>query len=165
MSRKTAPFSVEQASDSSGLLLWQVTALWQRRIASALRPHGLTQVQYALLASLLWMSRTQRTITQAMMARHAKLDMMMTSQVLRTLEARGLLERRPHPTDTRAKVLSLTKEGRKLAWQAVPVVEGVDREFFGALGAQLDRFNRSLLSLIAFSNQDDTMPRNFDNTK
>ena len=154
MSRKTAPFSVEEASESSGFLLWQVTALWQRRIAWALRSIGLTQVQYALLASLLWMSRTQRTITQAMLARHTKLDMMMTSQVLRTLESRGLLERNPHPTDTRAKVLGLTKEGRKLARQAVPVVEGVDREFFGALGAQLNRFNRSLLSLIASSTQE-----------
>src|SRR2546428_5326331 len=154
MNRKTAPFSVEQASESSGFLLWQVTALWQRRIAWALRSLGLTQVQYALLASLLWMSRTQRTITQAMLARHTKLDMMMTSQVLRTLETRGLLQRNPHPTDTRAKVLRLTKEGRKLAWQAVPVVEGVDREFFGALGAQLDRFNRSLLSLIGSSTQE-----------
>ncbi len=154
MNRKTAPFSVENASQSSGFLLWQVTALWQRRIAWALRSIGLTQVQYALLASLLWMSRTQRTITQAMLARHTKLDMMMTSQVLRTLESRGLLERNPHPTDTRAKVLGLTKEGRKLAWQAVPVVEGVDREFFGALDAQLDRFNRSLLSLIASSTQE-----------
>ena len=154
MSRKTAPFSVEEASESSGFLLWQVTALWQRRIAWALRSIGLTQVQYALLASLLWMSRTQRTITQAMLARHTKLDMMMTSQVLRTLESRGLLERNPHPTDTRAKVLGLTKEGRKLAWQAVPLVEGVDREFFGALGAQLNRFNRSLLSLIASSTQE-----------
>jgi DNA-binding MarR family transcriptional regulator len=155
MNRKTAPFSVEQASDSSGFLLWQVMALWQRRIARALRPLGLTQVQYALLASLLWMSRTQRAITQAMLARHTQLDMMMTSQVLRALEARGLLERNPHPTDTRAKVLGLTKQGRKLAWEAVPVVEGVDREFFGALGAQLDRFNRSLLSLIASSSQGD----------
>jgi len=154
MNRKTAPFSVENASQSSGFLLWQVTALWQRRIAWALRSIGLTQVQYALLASLLWMSRTQRTITQAMLARHTKLDMMMTSQVLRTLESRGLLERNPHPTDTRAKVLGLTKEGRKLARRAVPVVEGVDREFFGALDAQLDRFNRSLLSLIASSTQE-----------
>jgi len=154
MNRKTAPFYVEQASERSGFLLWQVTALWQRRVARALRSFGLTQVQYALLASLLWMSRTQRTITQAMLARHTKLDMMMTSQVLRALETRGLLERNPHPTDTRAKVLRLTKEGRKLAWQAVPVVEGVDREFFGALGAQLDRFNRSLLSLIGSSTQE-----------
>jgi DNA-binding MarR family transcriptional regulator len=154
MNRKAAPFSVEQASESSGFLLWQVTALWQRRIAWALRSLGLTQVQYALLASLLWMSRTQRTITQAMLARHTKLDMMMTSQVLRTLETRGLLERKPHPTDTRAKVLGLTKAGRRLAWQAVPVVEGVDREFFGALGAQLDRFNRSLFFLIESSTQE-----------
>ena len=40
---------------------------------------------------------------------------MVTSQVLRTLEMRGLLKRNPHPTDARAKVLSLTNDERKLA--------------------------------------------------
>jgi DNA-binding MarR family transcriptional regulator len=153
MSRK-APFSVEEASDSSGFLLWQLTALWQRRIAAALRPHGLTQVQYALLASLLWLSRREKGITQARLARHAKLDTMMTSQVLRALESRGFVERKAHPTDTRAKVLALTAAGRALAWKAVPAVEGADRKFFGAPGVDLARFNKSLLSLIASSAQE-----------
>lgn len=143
-----APFAVEQATDSSGFLLWQVTALWQRRIAAALRPYGLTQVQHALLASLLWMSRTPHATTQAKLARHAKLDVMMTSQVLRTLEGRGLVERDAHPRDARAKVLRLTKAGRTLAWKAVPVVDSADREFFSVLGDRIDRFNRSLVSLI-----------------
>jgi DNA-binding MarR family transcriptional regulator len=100
------------------------------------------------------MSRTQRTITQTMLARHARLDLMMTSQVLRTLEGRGLLTRNPHPSDTRAKVLSLTNRGRALAWRAVPAVEAADREFFDALGGQLDRFNRALVTLIASSRQE-----------
>ena len=47
------PFSVQEADESTGFLLWQVTMLWQRRIAAVLRPQGLTQVQFALLASLL----------------------------------------------------------------------------------------------------------------
>jgi DNA-binding MarR family transcriptional regulator len=149
MHRPQAPFSVARASDSSGFLLWQVTALWQRRITMALRPYGLTQVQYALLASLLWMSRTNRAITQAMLARHAKLDVMMTSQVLRALEGRGLIERGAHPRDTRAKALRLTKAGRTLVWKTVPMVEDADREFFSALGDGVARFNRSLHSLIA----------------
>jgi DNA-binding MarR family transcriptional regulator len=143
-----APFAEKEANDSTGFLLWQVTALWQRRIATALRPHGLTQVQFALLAGLLWLSQKERLITQAMLARHAKVDMMMTSQVLRTLESKGLIERRPHPHDARANILLLTKRGRACAWKAVPEVEQADELFFGELGARRNAFNGALRSLI-----------------
>ncbi|MGI8498865.1 MAG: MarR family winged helix-turn-helix transcriptional regulator [Gemmatimonadaceae bacterium] len=148
MNRNTAPFAVEEANDSSGFLIWQVTMIWQRRIAAVLRPFELTQVQFTLLASLLWLSRRERPITQAMLARHAKLDMMMTSQVLRALERHGLLERHPHPTDTRARALTLTRRGRALTRRAVPEVESADRSFFSALGRGLERFNDALIALI-----------------
>ncbi|MBA3656075.1 MAG: MarR family transcriptional regulator [Gemmatimonadaceae bacterium] len=122
--------------------------LWQRRIAAALRSLELTQVQYALLASLLWLSRKERSVSQTMLARHAKLDMMMTSQVLRAMEANGLLSRKPHPTDTRAKALTLTRRGRALALRAVPAVENADRTFFSGLEGRIEEFNMSLLTLI-----------------
>jgi DNA-binding MarR family transcriptional regulator len=148
MGKSTSPFSVEEANDSSGFLLWQVTALWQRQVAEALRPLELTQVQYALLASLLWLSRKEPEVTQSRLAAHAKLDVMMTSQVLRALEARGLLERRPHPTDTRARSLRLTAAGRALTTRAVPAVETADAAFFEPLGPARATLNRNLLALI-----------------
>ena len=143
------PFAEKEAEDSTGLLLWQLTALWQRAINAALKPYELTQVQFVLLASLLWLSSKEKCITQVMLARHAKLDVMMTSQVLRTLESRDLVVRNPHPTDTRAKMLKLTLAGKKLAMSAVPAVEQVDQKFFGALGKQRSNFNSELRSLIA----------------
>jgi len=143
-----APFSVKKANDSTGFLLWQVTALWQRKIAATLRPLDLTQVQFALLASLLWWSNKKTLLTQSMLAEHTKLDTMMTSQVLRTLEKKGLIERRPHPTDTRAKILSLTKKGRDRAFRAVPAVEKADADFFNATASNILQFNESLRSLI-----------------
>lgn len=143
-----APFSVKEANDSTGFLLWQVTALWQRKIAATLRPYGLTQVQFALLASLLWLSNKKTLITQTMLAQHTKLDGMMTSQVLRALEKKGFIERQPHPSDTRAKILSLTALGRKRIWAAVPAVEAADTEFFSAMSVKLKHFNASLRALI-----------------
>ena len=148
MAKSSLPFSVTEANDSSGFLLFQVTALWQRRVAQALRPLELTQVQYALLASLLWLSRKSEDVTQSRLAAHAKLDVMMTSQVLRALEGRGLLERRPHPSDTRAKALRLTAAGRALTTRAVPAVENADAQFFAALGTARAGLNRNLLALI-----------------
>ena len=145
------PFAEKEAHDSTGLLLWQLTTLWQRAITAALKPYGITQVQFVLLASLLWLSSKERHITQVMLAKHTKLDVMMTSQVLRTLESRGLITRNAHPTDTRAKMLKLTPAGKQLAMRTVPAVEGADNNFFAGLGKQRKNFNGELRRLIATS--------------
>jgi DNA-binding MarR family transcriptional regulator len=143
------PFPGEDAKESTGFLLWQVTAVWQRQVSAALRPHELTQVQFALLASLLWLSGLQEWVTQANLARHAKLDEMMTSQVLRSLQKRGLVERHAHPHDSRAKHLELTADGRTKVFAALPDVGRVDSHFFSALGVRRKNFNQALHSLIA----------------
>ena len=124
----------EQADDSPGFLLWQLTNLWQQHIRSALVPLGITHVQFVLLASVAWLENSEQVVSQASLARHAHTDIMMTSQVVRTLEAKGLFTRTMHPTDMRAKVVSLTTAGRNVAQQAMAVVESVDAQFFQELG-------------------------------
>lgn len=138
----------QDAKESTGFLLWQVTSIWQRNVAAVLRGHEFTQVQFALLASLLFLAEREEWVTQAMLARHAKLDEMMTSQVLRSLEARGMVERHPHPHDTRAKHLILTEQGRSKTSAAIPDVERVDVEYFSVLAEGVPGFNQSLHCLI-----------------
>ena len=138
----------ESAEESPGLLLWQVTNRWQAAQRAALKPHGLTHVQFVLLASLTWLEGTAgEPVTQRALADHAVTDPMMTSQVLRVLEERGLLVRRPHPRDARARALSATPEGRDLANRAVASVEACDEEFFAVLGEDLPWFAGSLRTL------------------
>jgi len=55
---------------------------------------------------------------------------MMTSQVLRILEARGLVTRIPDPHDSRARRIGVTPMGATLAQRAVSVVEAADDAFF-----------------------------------
>ncbi|MCC7117192.1 MAG: MarR family transcriptional regulator [Anaerolineales bacterium] len=141
-------FQADAAEDSPGFSLWQVSSLWQRKLNASLRPFELTHAQFVLLASLLWLADRARPVTQAELASYAKMDTMMASNVLRTLEGKGLLVRNPHPTDTRAKALALTAQGRKLAEQVVPVIEDIDQAFFMALGNAADQFNQYLLKLI-----------------
>lgn len=87
-----------------------------------------------LLASLWWLTNLGDTEpTQAHLADHARTDPMMTSQVLRKLEARGLLTRTQHPRDSRARVLHLTRAGTRLVARALADVEGADEEYFAAL--------------------------------
>jgi DNA-binding MarR family transcriptional regulator len=118
--------------ESPGFLLWHVTLRWQRDIAAALGPLDLTHVQFVLLASAWWLNRAGAAPNQLTLARHAGTDVKMTSQVLRKLEDKGLLERTVDPADTRARLLKVTGAGAALAERAVQVVEAADAAFFAA---------------------------------
>ncbi|MCX5207778.1 MarR family transcriptional regulator [Kitasatospora sp. NBC_00240] len=116
--------------DSPGFLLWHATLRWQRGIAAALAPLGLTHVQFVLLACAWWLNSQGEHPNQLTLARQAGTDVKMTSQVLRTLEQKGLVEREVDPADSRAKRLCVTALGAELAPRAIAAVEQVDAEFF-----------------------------------
>ncbi len=128
----------EGPKDSPGFLLWQVTTRWRRQIEAALATIGLTHPQFVLLASIGWLTRDQSWVTQVELARHCGTDITMTSQVLRALENKGLLERIQREGDERSKFSRLTAKGAKLVEQALPIVENVDRHFFAKLGRNVD---------------------------
>lgn len=144
----------EDADDSPGLLLWRVTHRWQAGMRAALKPYGLTHVQFVLLASLSWLD-ADGPVTQAALATHAATDVMMTSQVVRALAERELIRRDPHPGDRRAVALSVTPAGRALADRAVGAVEACDRAFFAALGEDAAVFGRALKRLAGATDHGD----------
>jgi DNA-binding MarR family transcriptional regulator len=146
----SSPESVHAAPEQSpGFLLWRTTLAWQRRIRAALAPHGLTHVQFVLLASLWWLEQQGDPPTQAALAGQAGVDSMMASQVVRKLEDRGLLDRRPDPGDRRARRLGLTVSGRALLAGALADVEATDAAYFAGLGARREGFVAALETLIA----------------
>jgi len=116
--------------ESPGFLLWHVTLRWQRDIAAALAPLELTHVQFVLLASTWWLNSHREHPNQLTLARQAGTDVKMTSQVLRKLEAKGLIRREVDTADTRARKLAVTDRGATLAKRAIAVVEAVDSTFF-----------------------------------
>ncbi|WP_285521508.1 MarR family winged helix-turn-helix transcriptional regulator [Streptomyces lavendulae] len=120
-------------ADSPGFLLWHATLRWQRDIAAALAPIGLTHVQFVLLACAWWLNGRGEHPNQRALARQAGTDVKMTSQVLRALEQKGLVEREVDPADTRAKRLRVTEAGAALAPRAIAAVEAADAEFFRAV--------------------------------
>lgn len=141
-------FSVKKAEDSSGFLLWQVTNLWQREIKKALEPFDLTHSQFVLMASIHWLTLHKQEVTQVLLSSHTKIDPMTTSTVLRTLQAKGLLQRQEHLTDTRAKTVVLTESGKKIIQPAIKAVETFDKIFFSTLGDKTQKFNEQLLTLL-----------------
>ena len=138
----------DSADESPGFLLWRVTNRWQAAQRKSLKPYGLTHVQFVLLASLFWI-QDKGPVTQRQLADHAATDPMMTSQVLRALEGRGLVKRSPFPGDGRAIALRVSAKGATLANRALGEVERCDREFFQRLAKDRSTLSRLLRELVA----------------
>lgn len=134
--------------ESPGFLLWRVTLAWQRAMRAALAPHDLTHVQFVLLASLWWLENHSGAPSQQRLAEHAGTDPMMTSQVLRKLADRALVSRSVDPADSRARLLSLTGEGKALVSKAMKDVEDADQAYFSGLGDEQQTFVRGLTRLL-----------------
>lgn len=87
-------------------------------------------MQFVLLACAWWLNAQGEHPNQLALARQAGTDVKMTSQVLRTLETKGLVAREVDPADTRAKRLRVTDAGAELAPRAIAAVERADALFF-----------------------------------
>jgi DNA-binding MarR family transcriptional regulator len=133
-------------SNDTGQLLWQAANRWQAAQRAALKPHGLTPVQFALLSALAELTESG-PVTQRALAGHVGADAMMTSQVVRTLEANGWVTREAHPADGRAWALRVTRAGSALARKAGAAAAASDAEFFEALGPRHSAFTRALRAL------------------
>lgn len=126
---KASRFAVPE--DSAGYLLWQVTHRWQRQVEAALAELDMTHLQFVLLVGIGWLTRDRTQLTQVQLAEFCQIDVMQVSQVVRKLETKRLVKRVAHPTDTRAKVVTLTRDGEMKLRQALPQVEQLDAHFFG----------------------------------
>ena len=127
---KDNTFSVQQAEDSSGFLLWQVTSLWQQKIKKALNDkYQLNISQFVIMTSIHWLTLHDDEVTQVSISHHTKIDSMNVSQILKSLQSKNYIVRKEHPTDTRAKVVFLSESGKQLIKQAIMDIDVVDKAF------------------------------------
>ena len=118
---------------TTGFLVWRLSMKWRVAVDRAVAPLGLTHAQFVLLAAAWWLNSRGEDPNQLSVARQAGTDVKMTSEVLRKLEAKGLLVRTVDVADTRARRIRVTERGGELALAAVTAVEGVDAAFFRAV--------------------------------
>lgn len=123
----------EDEEESPGFMLWRATVKWQRVMAATLAPLGLTHPQFVLLARAFWLAGREGVPTQARLAERSGVDVKTASDVIARLESRGLVERKPDPRDSRAKLVHVTPRGADLARMAFPAVECADEAFFAGV--------------------------------
>ena len=126
----------DMPEQSPGFLLWHVSTLWRSSIEEALKPLELTHPQFVILAALGWLTKDGDLATQSMIGTMAGLDPNTTSQIIRGLEAKGLVKRAQSLTDTRVKNSTLMPKGTKLLAIALPAVEAADTAFFKSVAGQ-----------------------------
>lgn len=141
-------FNFQNPQENSGYLLWQVSMLWQKKMNRALAALELTHTQFVILAALGWLTKDKEEVTQIDIANHSNTDRMMVSKIISNLQEKGIIQRQEHSTDTRAKTISLTTNGKKLLQKALKVVEDTDEHFFLPLSNKAETFNKSMLSLL-----------------
>src|SRR5690349_4777687 len=110
---KTAPlnFPYEIPDGSVGFLLWQSSMCWQRHINKALAANGLTYTQYVLLVIIGWLKQHGTKTYQHHIAKVSRIDRMMTSRVLASLERKKLVKRLKQSDDARTNIVELTEAG------------------------------------------------------
>jgi DNA-binding MarR family transcriptional regulator len=129
-----------RASESPGLLFWQVSVLWQRKIKDALRPYNITHTQFVILSVTHELNEQNSCVTQNDISDFSMIDVMTVSTTVRLLEKKDFIRRENHPTDTRAKRIINTNRGDELLKSVIPIVEAVDNDFFFKKSEQLDIF-------------------------
>ncbi|MCK9509026.1 MAG: MarR family transcriptional regulator [Pigmentiphaga sp.] len=90
-------------------LLYHAWFAMRNRVDEALKPYGLTSMQYTLLSTL----AARKNLSSAQLSRRFYITPQAMGQVLNQLEAAGWLTRTPDPENHRVLQVNLTKAGRE----------------------------------------------------
>lgn len=117
-----------------GFVLWRLVHRYQRAADRALLRVDLTHLQFMTLIMVAWLARPGKAVTQVEVARSGDIHPMQVSQVLKTLETKGMIARRRSATDVRAKHVEVTAAGITALRRALPPVIDVQERLFGEGG-------------------------------
>lgn len=116
-------------------LLWRITKLWQREFQKVLDGYNSSISQLELLACILHLNRDehQEEVTQIQLSQLTDIDPMTTSTILRNLEKKGLVIRKQAISDTRARSIHITEEGKELCCAALGRVEAIQSDLLSQI--------------------------------
>jgi MarR family transcriptional regulator, organic hydroperoxide resistance regulator len=137
------------ASPTTGYLVWHVAMSWRVATDRALSPLGLTNAQYAVLASLRGVSRAGTRPSQRELGEASGLEPMYVSKLVRSLESAGLLRRDRDPADPRVLRVALTARGEQVTEAAAGIAGGLLEELLAPLGGAGSPRSQELNQVLA----------------
>jgi DNA-binding MarR family transcriptional regulator len=127
--------------------LWHAALRWRAQVSESLAPIGLTHTQFFLLSAIHALGHEGTVATQRLAAERAGLDPVSTSQLMKSLQRSGLVERTDHPSDTRAWQLRLTRAGERQVLQGIRIIKEVNEGFFAPVKGELTQLGVALEKL------------------
>lgn len=121
---------IDKVHKAPGFLLWQIEMCWQRVINKTLLELDLTYTQFIVLSICGWLAKTDNKVYQHQVAKHSKIDRMMTSRILASLEKKEFINRIKIEGDARAKLVLLTPNGKKVLDLSLIAVSTMEAKFF-----------------------------------
>jgi DNA-binding MarR family transcriptional regulator len=115
---------------------------------TALRESGLSLSAYKLMRALEQSDQSMREVSDALLVSPRTVTDMSDS-----LEARGLVVRRPHPADRRVTLLHLTEEGQRQLTAAAALADRSYAAAISGVSAEEQRILRRLLDKVAPATQ------------
>jgi DNA-binding MarR family transcriptional regulator len=124
----------ESTSGGFGYALLHAAQTWRAEATAVLAPHGLTVPQFLVVMALFRQARHQwAALSQSEISSRLDMDANTTSQIVRGLERRGILERSARLGDARARDLSLTPTGLQLARTASADARRLNDTYFSVI--------------------------------
>ncbi|RYH09568.1 MarR family winged helix-turn-helix transcriptional regulator [Tropicimonas sp. IMCC6043] len=124
----TAPF----AQDSAGFLANHMARLFARALQTELKPLGLAPAQFMVLVEL-WETDGQ---TQAALSQRLAVEQATMANTLSRMERDGLVARRAHAEDARARLVWTTDRAQTLRAPALDAARRINREALAGLAPE-----------------------------
>lgn len=116
---------------SFGLLIYEISHQMRKRLEQRAKGLGLTRAQWQALAKL----KRHTELSQAQLADMLDLEPITISRLLDRMEEAGLISRRPHPTDRRIRLVSVTDTAKPILDEFRVLVDELHEEILGHLSA------------------------------
>ncbi len=123
-------------NELSWFLLYSSYFALKRATSSTLLPHDLIHVQFMLLMTLGFLKKDGADVSRNDLAKFLSFDVTITSQMLRTLERRGLLKHSQKEGKERSKFSELTDAGSAKIQGAAKDLLKTEESFLVSLGGK-----------------------------
>lgn len=122
-SSRLADFLPYQLSVTSNAVSVRIAQQYRERF-------GLKTMEWRVMAVL----GDNDGVTQRQISELTLMEKVPVNRACKALEDRGLAVRRPNKSDGRSHILELTKDGRHVHDQVMPLAEAIEAELFACLG-------------------------------
>jgi DNA-binding MarR family transcriptional regulator len=133
----------------TGFLLARMGHVAAKQFADRIAQLGLTTRMWGALSVL----DAEGETTQQFLGKCTGIDPSSMVATIDDLEARRLVERRPHPSDRRAHAVHLTDEGRKVLARGRRLARGAQDDLLAALDAEERKTLHELLLRLALASE------------